>query len=138
MDLRIFTVTYAFLGIEYKHFLCCDKGLNEGFITTKNALVWLVEHLAEAEAPNCNIALMNTKLGLAEASAADNARNQKRHNERTQASSLNGGAGAGAGGGGAGSVVQSGVADEIAELMRRCGIGEITRAELLSALEARV
>jgi hypothetical protein len=30
------------------------------------------------------------------------------------------------------------VAEEIAELVRRCGIGEITRAELLSALEARV
>ena len=82
--------------------------------------------------------MMNTKLGLAEASSADIALNQKRHNERTQASSLNGGAGAGAGGGGAGSVVQSGVADEIAELMRRCGIGEITRAELLCELEARV
>jgi hypothetical protein len=64
-------LTYAFLGIEYKHFMCCDKGLNEGFVTTKNALVWLVEHLTEAEAPNCNIALMNTKLGLAEALAAD-------------------------------------------------------------------
>ena len=62
----------------YKHFLCCDKGLIEGFITTKNALVWLVEHLAEAEAPNCNIALTNTKLGLAGALAADIARNQKR------------------------------------------------------------
>ena len=131
-------MTYAFLGIEYKHFLCCDKGLNEGFITTANALVWLVEHLAEAEAPNCNIALMNTKLGLADALSADIARNQKRHNERTQASSTNGGAGAGAGGGGGGSVAQSGVADEIAELIRRCGIGEITRAELLSELEARV
>jgi hypothetical protein len=113
--------------------------LNEGFIiTTKNALVWLVEHLAEAEAPNCNIALMNTKLGLADALSADIARNQKRHNERTQASSTNGGAGAGTGGGGDGSIVQSGVANEIAELMRRCGIGEITRAELLCELETRV
>jgi hypothetical protein len=81
---------------------------------------------------------MNTRLGLAEALSADNARNQKRHNERTQASSITGGAGAGAGAGGDGSVVQSGVAEEIAELVRRCGIGEITRAELLSALEARV
>jgi hypothetical protein len=40
---------------------------------------------------------------------------------------------AGGGGGGDGSVVQSGVADEIAELVRRCGIGELTRAELLCA-----
>jgi hypothetical protein len=133
-------LTYAFLGIEYKHFLSCDTGLNEGFITTENALVWLVEHLAEAEVPYCNIDLMNTntKPGLAGASSADIARNQKRNNERTQASSINGGAGAGAGGGGDGSVVQSGVADEISELMRRCGIGEPTRAELLRELEARV
>jgi hypothetical protein len=39
--------------LEYKHFLSCDKGLNEGFITkersAENALEWLVEHLAEAE-----------------------------------------------------------------------------------------
>jgi hypothetical protein len=140
-DVCISTLTYAFLGIEYKHFLSCDKGLNEGFITTENALEWLVEHLAEAEVPYCNIDLMNTKLGLVEALNADIARNRKRHNERTQASSINGGAGAdagGGGGGGDGSVVQSGVANEIAELMRRCGIGEITRAELLCELETRV
>ena len=52
-------MTYAFLGIEYKHFLRCDKGLNEGLITTENALVWLVEHIAGAEAPNCNIAFFD-------------------------------------------------------------------------------
>jgi hypothetical protein len=112
--------------------------LNEGFITTKNALVWLVEHLAEAEAPNCNIVLMNTKLGLAEALAADIARNQKRDTagERTQASSTNGGAGAGAGDGGGGAVVRSDAANEVAELMRQQRTGEITREELLSALLA--
>ena len=129
-------MTYAFLGIEYKHFLCCDKGLNEGFITTKNALVWLVEHLAEAEAPNCNIVLMNTKLGLAEALAADIARNQRRDTERTQATTTNGGAGAGAGAGGGGAVVLSDAANEVAELMRQHGIGEITREELVNALLA--
>jgi hypothetical protein len=112
--------------------------LNEGFITTKNARVWLVEHLAEAEAPYCNIVLMNTMLGLAEALAADIARNQKRDTagERTQASSTNGGAGAGAGDGGGGAVVRSDAANEVAELMRQHGIGEITREELVNALLA--
>jgi hypothetical protein len=76
---------------------------------------------------------------LVKASSAGIARNRKRSNGRTQASSNNGGAGAGGGGGGGDdSVVQSGVADEISELMRRCGIGEPTRAELLRELEARV
>jgi hypothetical protein len=73
---------------------------------------------------------------LAEALAADIARNQKRDTERTQASSTNGGAGAGAGDGGGGAVVRSDAANEVAELMRQQRIGEITREELLSALLA--
>jgi hypothetical protein len=79
---------------------------------------------------------MNTKLGLAEALAADIARNQRRDTERTQATTTNGGAGAGAGAGGGGAVVLSDAANEVAELMRRHGIGEITREELVAALLA--